>query len=77
MISELFLPEKWREKCNFWQKYSILCQTLIITLVFQEKRNFFAENWQKSTTTVITTLTPDGLNTCEGDRWWFRARVWT
>jgi pyridoxal/pyridoxine/pyridoxamine kinase len=35
-----------------------LCKILIITLVFEKKANFFAENWQKSPKIVIVTSTP-------------------
>jgi hypothetical protein len=34
------------------------CKKLITTLVFEKKRHFFAENWQKSQKIVITTSIP-------------------
>jgi hypothetical protein len=42
-----------------------LCKILIITLFFLEKRQFFAENWQKLQKFLIVTLTPD-LIFCRG-----------
>jgi hypothetical protein len=61
MILKIFSPKKiaknWRfltqTKAKLWKK------NLIITMVFEENANFFAENWQKSPKIVIITSTPD------------------
>jgi hypothetical protein len=45
------------------QNKAKLCKIFIITLVFEENANFFAENWQKSQKKVIITSTPGQGNT--------------
>jgi hypothetical protein len=59
MIIINFCRKIWRKKsafltqikCNFAEK-------VIITLVFEKKANFFAENWQKSQKIVLITSVP-------------------
>jgi hypothetical protein len=60
MIFKIFLPKKIGKKLAFLtQNKAKLCKILIMTLVFEKKANFFAENCQKSQKIVIITSTPD------------------
>jgi hypothetical protein len=42
----------------FVQTAATFCKNLALTLISEKKRQFFAENWQKSQKIVIITSTP-------------------
>jgi hypothetical protein len=48
MIFKIFSPKKIAKKLAFLtQNKAKLCNTLIVTFVFEKNANFLAENWQK------------------------------
>jgi hypothetical protein len=60
MILKIFSPKNSAKKLAFLtQNKAKLYKILIITLVFEKKRHFLAENWKKSPKNVIITSTPD------------------
>jgi hypothetical protein len=65
MIKKKYFRRKiQRKKLAFLtQNKAKLCKTLIVTLVFEKKRQFFAENCQKSQKIVIITSTPGAIPT--------------
>jgi hypothetical protein len=59
MIFKIFSPKNFAKKLAFLtQNRAKLCKIVIITLVFDTKRHFFAKKWQKSQKIVIITSTP-------------------
>jgi hypothetical protein len=46
----------------------VFAKIVIITSVFEKKRHFFAENWQKSQKIVIITSTPGRAASCDTER---------
>jgi hypothetical protein len=59
MILKIFLPINFAKKLTFLtQNKDELLKNLIITLVFNNNANSFAENWEKSPKIVIITSTP-------------------
>jgi hypothetical protein len=48
MIFKIFSPKNSAKKLALTHNKAKLCKILIITLVFEKKRQFFAENCRKS-----------------------------
>jgi hypothetical protein len=63
MIFKIFSPKNFAKKLAFFaQTTASFCKNCDHNIVFWEKRQFFAENWQKSQKIVIITSTPGCRN---------------
>jgi hypothetical protein len=68
IILEKFLTKNFAKILAFiTQNKAILCEDLIVTLVFEKNAIFFAKNWEKSQKIVIVTSTP-GVYFGQGDQ---------
>jgi hypothetical protein len=62
MILKIFSPKNLAKILAFLAQTAVsFCKNLIVTLVFDENANFFAENLQKLEKIVIITSTPGYL----------------
>jgi hypothetical protein len=62
MILKIFSPKKLAETLAFLLKILLVYEKYDHNIGFQEKRHFFAENWDKSQVIVIITSTPECTN---------------
>jgi hypothetical protein len=81
MIFKNIFAKKYGKKLAFFTRNNAnFCKKLIMTLVFEKKANFFAENCRNSQKIMIITLSP-GWGQCyarrlTGDFELFGARMW-